>query len=93
VFAFINSQRTARFGPAVVRPEDGERGLSARTIKRRLASVSGFFAYFVVRGTFRVRRNPVPHGMATRRLLRSTWSMDHTLHSPAAYVATHPVAD
>jgi site-specific recombinase XerD len=67
VFRFINSQRAPRFGPAVVRLEDGERGLSARTIKRRLASVSGLFAYLVVRGTFRVHRNPVPRGMATRR--------------------------
>jgi len=67
VFAFINSQRAPRHGPKVVRLEDGEVGLSARTIKRRLASVSGLFAYMVVRGTFRVDRNPVPRGMATRR--------------------------
>jgi site-specific recombinase XerD len=67
VFAFINSQRAPRHGPKVVRLEDGEAGLSARTIKRRLASVSGLFAYLVVRGTFRVDRNPVPRGMATRR--------------------------
>jgi integrase len=67
VFAFINSQRAPRYGPKVVRLEDREVGLSARTIKRRLASISGLFAYLVVRGTFRVDRNPVPRGMATRR--------------------------
>jgi integrase/recombinase XerD len=67
VFAFIKSQRTPRFGAEVVRLEDHESGLSARTIKRRLASVSGLFAYLVVRGTFRVSQNPVPRGMATRR--------------------------
>jgi integrase/recombinase XerD len=67
VFAFINAQRAPRFAPNVVRLDDGEAGLSARTIKRRLASVSGLFAYLVVRGTFRVDHNPVPRGMATRR--------------------------
>jgi integrase/recombinase XerD len=67
VLAFIKAQRAPRFGPKVVRLEDGESGLSARTIKRRLASVSGLFSYLVVRGTFHVDRNPVPRGMATRR--------------------------
>jgi site-specific recombinase XerD len=66
VFAFIESQRAPRFGPKVGL-EDREVGLSARTIKRRLTSVSGLFAYMVVRGTFRIHRNPVPYGMATRR--------------------------
>ncbi len=45
VFAFIKTQRASRLGPKVVRLEDGESGLSTRTIKRRLASVSGLFAY------------------------------------------------
>jgi integrase/recombinase XerD len=67
VFAFIKSQRAPRFGAKVVRLEDREAGLSARTIKRRLASISGLFGYLVVRGTFRVHQNPVPRGMATRR--------------------------
>src|SRR5262245_65523673 len=40
VFAFIKAQRAPRLGENVVRLEDGEAGLSARTIKRRLASVS-----------------------------------------------------
>jgi integrase/recombinase XerD len=67
VFAFIKAQRTPRRGPKVVRLEDGEAGLSARTIKRRLASVSGLFAYLVVRGDLGVHHNPVPRGTATRR--------------------------
>jgi len=67
VFAFIKTQRTPRLGSKVVRLEDGEAGLSARTIKRRLASVSGLFAYLVVRGDLGVTRNPVPRGTATRR--------------------------
>jgi integrase len=51
----------------VVRLEDGEAGLSVRTIKRRLATLSGLFDYLVTRGDGGVRVNPVPHGMAARR--------------------------
>lgn len=67
VFTFIAAQRAPRRGPTVVRLEDGERGLSARTIKRRLASVSGLFAYLGVQGDQGIPRNPVPRGTATRR--------------------------
>jgi integrase/recombinase XerD len=49
----------------VVRLADGEAGLAARTIKRRLASISGLFTYLVVRGD--VAANPVPRGLAARR--------------------------
>lgn len=67
VFAFIKDQRAPRRGPRVVRLEDGEAGLSVRTIKRRLATLSGLFDYLVARGDGGVRVNPVPHGMAARR--------------------------
>jgi integrase/recombinase XerD len=67
VFAFIKNQRAPRRGPRVVRLEDGEAGLSVRTIKRRLATVSGLFDYLVARGDAGVRANPVPRGMAARR--------------------------
>jgi integrase len=67
VFAFIKEQRAPRRGSTVVRIEDGEAGLSARTIKRRLASVSGLYGYLVARGDAGVTANPVPHGSATRR--------------------------
>ena len=40
-------------------------GSAARTIKRRLASVSGLFNYLVLCGE--MAANPVPRGMATRR--------------------------
>ena len=39
VFAFLAVQRTPRLGERVVRLEDGEPGLAARTIARRLSSV------------------------------------------------------
>ena len=42
VFAFIPEQRRPRRGATVLRLEDGEAGLAARTIKRRLASLSSF---------------------------------------------------
>ena len=58
VFAFIKAQRAPRRGPRVVRLEDGEAGLSARTIKRRLATVSGLFDYLV--GPRRRRRAAQP---------------------------------
>lgn len=67
VLDFIKAQRVPRRGSKVVRLEDGEAGLSARTIKRRLASVSGLFAYLAARGDAGVRDNPVPRGLAARR--------------------------
>jgi integrase len=50
-----------------VRIEDGEAGLSARTIKRRLATVAGLYEYLIIRGDTTVKRNPVPRGLAMRR--------------------------
>jgi integrase/recombinase XerD len=46
---------------------DRESGLSARTIARRLSSVSGFYAYLIARGDTGVAVNPVPRGLSTRR--------------------------
>jgi len=65
VLAFIEAQRQSRSAGAVVRLADGEAGLSARTIKRRLATLSGLFGYLLARGE--VSANPVPHGLTTRR--------------------------
>src|SRR5215216_1149345 len=67
VFAFLAEQRTPRRGERVVRIEDGEPGLAARTIARRLSSVSGLFAYLLARGDAGVASNPVPRGLAGRR--------------------------
>jgi integrase/recombinase XerD len=67
VLGFITEQRRPRHGDNVVRLEDGEAGLSARTIKRRLSSVSGLYAYLVTRDDVAVKANPVPRGLATRR--------------------------
>ncbi len=40
-------------------------GVSARTVRRRLSSVSGLFAFLQARGD--VEANPVPRGLPTRR--------------------------
>ena len=66
VLDFIKAQRAPRRGAKVVRLEDGEAGLSARTIKRRLASLSGLFDYIIARADAGVVANPVPRGLATR---------------------------
>jgi integrase/recombinase XerD len=66
VFVFLGQQRTPRHGN-VVRIEDGEGGLSSRTIARRLSSIAGLFEYLMVRGDAGVDRNPVPRGLAGRR--------------------------
>lgn len=67
VFDFIAQQRAPLRGPTVVRLEDGERGLSGRTIKRRLSSVASFYGYLVARDDVTVTKCPVPRGMPTRR--------------------------
>lgn len=67
VMRFIEAQRAQRVDNRVVRLEDGEPGLSARTIKRRLATVSGFYSYLVARGDAGVDANPVPRGLPTRK--------------------------
>jgi integrase/recombinase XerD len=64
VFEFLADQRGDR---TVIRLADRESGLSARTIARRLSSVSGLYAYLVARGDTPVQVNPVPRGLMTRR--------------------------
>ena len=64
VFDFLADQRGDR---TVVRLADRESGLSARTIARRLSSVSGLYAYLAARGDTPVRVSPVPRGLMTRR--------------------------
>jgi integrase/recombinase XerD len=65
VLGFISAQRGRSGERKVVRLADGEAGLSASTVKRRLSSVSGLFGYLVLRGD--MAANPVPRGLPTRR--------------------------
>jgi site-specific recombinase XerD len=68
VMAFITVQRNGDGGKVV--SIDRSEGLSPRTIRRRLSSVSGFYAYLMVRDDTSVTRNPVPRGLVTRRQRR-----------------------
>ena len=65
VFAFIHEQRQPRGDGQVVRLADGESGLSSRTIKRRLSTLSGLLGWLVMLGE--LSSNPVPRSLATRR--------------------------
>jgi integrase/recombinase XerD len=64
VLGFVEAQRRPIRGGNVVRLEDGEAGLSARTIRRRLSSVAGLFDYLVAIET--IAKSPVPRGLGTR---------------------------
>jgi len=68
VMTFVTQQRQGRAGAEnVVRLEDGSAGLTAATIKWRLAAVSALYGYLVVRGDIGVTVNPVPRGLPTRQ--------------------------
>jgi site-specific recombinase XerD len=63
VLAFIRAQRTGS-GDGTVVAIDGGDGLALSTIRRRLSSVSGLFAYLVALGE--IDHNPVQRGMPVR---------------------------
>lgn len=67
VLAFITAQYAGQYGGGSARQLQvaGEGGVSARTVRRRLSSVSGLFAFLHARGD--VAANPVPRGLPTRR--------------------------
>ena len=65
VFGFVTAQHTGS-GLGRLQPVGyGAGGVSARTVRRRLSSVSGLFAFLLARGD--VDTNPVPRGLPTRR--------------------------
>ncbi len=66
VLVFLKAQRAPRRRRGVVRLEDGEAGLSSRTIKRRLSSLSGLLEDLRVHGEGTVKDHPVPGGLGTR---------------------------
>ena len=67
VMAFVTAQRRPKPGAENVVRIDGSAGLSAATIKRRLAAVSSFYGYLITRDDVAVTANPVPRGIATRQ--------------------------
>ena len=70
VLGFITAQRAGLSSlpdPHLVpapEPEEGA-GMSLRTIRRRLSTIGGLYAFLTVRGD--VPANPVPRGLPTRR--------------------------
>jgi integrase/recombinase XerD len=64
VLAFMTAQRTGGEGRLQVAGPDAG-GVSARTLRRRLSSVSGLYGFLLARGD--VTANPVPRGLPTRR--------------------------
>ena len=89
VFAFRAEQRGDR---TVVRIGDGESKLSARTIARRLSSISGLYAYLVARGDTAVAANPVPRGLSTRPEPIPRFLTDQQAVAFMAAAAAHPLA-
>jgi site-specific recombinase XerD len=67
VMAFVTAQRRPKPGAENVVRIDGSAGLSAATIKRRLAAVSSFYGYLITRDDVDVSANRVPRGIATRQ--------------------------
>ena len=91
VFAFLAAQRAPRRGERVVRIEDGEPGLAARTIARRLSSVAGLFEYLLARGDAGV----VEQSGAARAggpSCRASWSWRGAAGAHAADVAAGALA-
>jgi integrase/recombinase XerD len=64
VLEFMTAQRTGGDGRLQLAAGDPG-GVSARTLRRRLSSVSGLYGFLLVRGDVTV--NPVPRGLPTRR--------------------------
>jgi site-specific recombinase XerD len=67
VLGFITAQRTGGDGRQL-RSVGADTGVSSRTVRRRLSSVSGLFGYLHARGD--IASNPVPRGLPTRRELQ-----------------------
>jgi integrase/recombinase XerD len=67
VLGFMTAQRAGADTATAVALVDGGGGVSARTVRRRLSTVSGLFAFLVARGEVAV--NPVPRSLPTRREL------------------------
>ena len=65
VLAFMTAQRTGGGQGRLQVAGENAGGVSARTLRRRLSSVSGLYSFLQARGD--VAANPVPRGLPTRR--------------------------
>jgi integrase/recombinase XerD len=64
VLGFVTAQRSGGDGRRL-QAVDQPAGVSARTVRRRLSSISGLYGFLQARGD--VPANPVPRGLPTRR--------------------------
>jgi len=84
IFDFIRQQQRSankRRPQKVISFEEGTRGLSKATIRRRLSTISSFYDYLVLKGE--LEANPVPWGQAIRQWTRPRKSR-RFLRSPNA---------
>jgi integrase/recombinase XerD len=65
VLGFVTGQRAGGGGRRLQAVAGKPVGVSARTVRRRLSSLSGLYAFLHARGD--VAANPVPRGLPTRR--------------------------
>ena len=90
VLAFVTAQHAGGPTGRLRAVEPGVTGLSARTVRRRLSSVSGLFAFLHVRGD--VAANPVPRGLPTRREPRA-WIRSSTPPGPGPAWCRRPATN
>lgn len=84
IFYFIRQQQKSpnrRRPQNVISFEEGTRGLSQATIRRRLSTISSFYDYLVLKGE--LEANPEPRGQAIRQWTRPRKSR-RFLRSPNA---------
>ncbi len=74
ILAFIESQQSAynRQGRTNGLSAKGP-GLSNRTIKRRLAAVTGFYEYLSVYHNLQLKTSPIPRGLVRRKTSWGNW--------------------
>jgi site-specific recombinase XerD len=66
VLGFVTAQRSGGTSPTpVALVDDPDGAVSTRTVRRRLSTVSGLFAFLQARGD--IAANPVPRSLPTRR--------------------------
>ena len=68
VLGFITTQRAGAGeagSPVLAVTDDAAKGVSARTVRRRLLSIYGLYSFFLARGD--VSADPLPRGLPTRR--------------------------
>ncbi len=97
VLGFVTAQHTGGLGQ--LQPVRDGGGVPARTVRRRLSSVSGLFGFLLARGD--VDANPVPRGLPTRRpaawvgdVVEATWHArvgPRHLHSATYEILAPPI--